>query len=57
MDEDGWDKCLKLSTHAFHATEHAEKLEILPQETAKLLNNLGGYLNNRMELASARSVL
>ncbi|MDD4651952.1 MAG: FxSxx-COOH system tetratricopeptide repeat protein, partial [Methanothrix sp.] len=57
LDEDGWDRCLKLNPHAFQSTEHAEKLEILPQETANLLNGLGRYLNNRMELSSARAVL
>jgi tetratricopeptide (TPR) repeat protein len=57
FDQETWEKCSKLSSHAFHASEHAEKLELLPQETSNLLNNLGRYLNNRMELASARSVL
>ncbi|MDD2837161.1 MAG: FxSxx-COOH system tetratricopeptide repeat protein, partial [Methanothrix sp.] len=57
LDQETWEKCSKLSAHAFYAAQHAEKMEILPQETANLLNSLGGYLNNRMELASARSVL
>ena len=57
FDQETWEKCSKLSSHAFHASEHAERLEVSPQETANLLNNLGRYLNNRMELASARSVL
>ena len=57
LNQETWEKCSKLSTHAFHASEHAEKLELSPQETANLLNNLGNYLNNRMELVSARSVL
>jgi tetratricopeptide (TPR) repeat protein len=57
FDQETWEKCSKLSSHAFYASEHAEKLELLPQETSNLLNNLGRYLNNRMELASARSVL
>lgn len=57
LDQETWEKCSKLSAHAFYATQHAEKLEILPQETANLLNSLGRYLNNKMELDSARSVL
>ncbi len=57
LDQETWEKCSKLSAHAFYAAQHAEKMEILPQETANLLNSLGRYLNNRMELASARSVL
>ncbi len=57
LDQETWAKCSKLSSHAFYAAEHAEKLEISPLETANLLNSLGRYLNNRMELASARSVL
>ena len=57
FDQENWEKCSKLSAHAFYASEHAEKLEVSPQETARLLNDLGRYLNNRMELASAKSVL
>ncbi|MDD2834672.1 MAG: FxSxx-COOH system tetratricopeptide repeat protein, partial [Methanothrix sp.] len=57
LDQDTWEKCSKLSSHAFYAAEHAEKLELSPQETANPLNNLGRYLNNRMELSSARAVL
>ncbi len=57
LDQKTWEICSKLSAHAFYASEHAEKLELSPQETSNLLNNLGRYLNNRMELASARSVL
>ncbi|MCK9566036.1 MAG: FxSxx-COOH system tetratricopeptide repeat protein, partial [Methanothrix sp.] len=57
LDQENWEKCSKLSSHAFHASEHAESLDVLPQVTASLLNNLGSYLNNRMELVSARSVL
>ncbi len=57
LDQETWEKCSTLSSHAFHASEHTEKLGISPQETANLLNSLGRYLNNRMELASARSVL
>ena len=57
LDQETWEKCSKLSSHAFHASEHAQRLEVSTQETANLLNNLGRYLNNRMELASARSVL
>jgi tetratricopeptide (TPR) repeat protein len=56
-NQETWEICSKLSAHAFYASEHAECLEVSPQETANLLNNLGGYLNNRMELESARSVL
>jgi len=57
LDEGTWEKCSKLSSHAFSASEHAERLKVSQQETANLLNSLGRYLNNRMELASARSVL
>ena len=41
LDQETWEKCSKLSSHAFHASEHAERLEVSPQETANLLNNLG----------------
>ena len=57
LEEETWEKCSKLSSHAFHASDHAHRLEVSLQETAHLLNSLGRYLNNRMELASARSVL
>ncbi|MCX6679849.1 MAG: FxSxx-COOH system tetratricopeptide repeat protein [Methanothrix sp.] len=57
FDQETWEKCSKLSAHAFHASERAESQEVSPQETANLLNNLGRYLNNRMVLTSARSVL
>lgn len=57
LDMESWEKCSRLYSHAFSASEHAQKLEVSPQETANLLNSLGGYLNNRMELASARAVL
>ena len=57
LDQETWDNCSKFSSHALHASEHAERLGVSPQETAHLLNSLGRYLNNRMELASARSVL
>ena len=57
FDQETWEKCSKLSSHSFHASEHAESLEVSPQETANLLNDLGNYLHNRMELATARSVL
>jgi len=57
FDQETWEKCSRLSSHAFYATEHAESLDVSPQETANLLNGLGNYLHIRMELASARSVL
>ncbi|MCX6676857.1 MAG: FxSxx-COOH system tetratricopeptide repeat protein [Methanothrix sp.] len=57
FDQETWEKCSRLSSHAFHASEHAQRLEVSSQETANLLTNLGNYLHNRMELASARSVL
>ena len=57
LDEETWEKCSKLSSHAFSASDHAESLGVSPQETARLLNDLGNYLHNRMELATAKSVL
>ena len=57
LDEETWEKCSKLSSHASNASEHAERLVISPQETSRLLNDLGRYLHNRMELAPAKSVL
>ena len=57
LDEGTWEKCSKLSSHALSASEHSERLEVSQQETAVLLNSLGNYLHNRMELASARAVL
>ena len=56
-DQDTWKKCSKLSSHAFHASDHAKRLTVSPQETASLLNSLGMYLHNQTELASARVVL
>ena len=56
-NQETWERCSKLSAHAFYASEHAESLEVSPQETTNLLNNLGNYLHNRMEIASAKSVL
>jgi len=43
FDQETWEKCSKLSSHAFDASEHAESLEVSPQETANLLNDLGNY--------------
>ena len=57
FDQETWEKCSRLSSHAFHASEHAEILNVSLLETSSLLNKLGSYLHNRMELASARSVL
>jgi tetratricopeptide (TPR) repeat protein len=57
FNQETWEMSSKLSSHAFHASGHAESLEVSPQETANLLNNLGNYLHNRMELVSARSAL
>ena len=52
-----WERCPKLSPHAFHSSDNAERLAVSPEKIASLLNSLGRYLNNRMELASARAVL
>ena len=57
LDMESWEKCSKLSSHALSASEHAERLNLSQQETANLLNSLGNYFHNRMELAPARAVL
>ena len=56
-DQKTWEKCSEISSHAFYVSEHAQKHEASLQETAHLLAALGAYLENRMELAYARSVL
>jgi tetratricopeptide (TPR) repeat protein len=55
--QETWELCSILSPHASYATDHAERLAILPQETANLLDALGNFRHNRMMLLSARSVL
>jgi tetratricopeptide (TPR) repeat protein len=56
-DQETWEKCSKLSSHAFHASDHAQRLAVSPQETANILNSLGRYMHSRMELASASFLL
>jgi tetratricopeptide (TPR) repeat protein len=57
LDMESWEKCSKLFSHAVSASEHAERLAVSSMETANLLNSLGNYLHNRMELASAKAIL
>jgi tetratricopeptide (TPR) repeat protein len=57
FDQETWERSSKLSAHAFYTSGHAERLSVSLQETAILLNHLGNYLHNRMELTLAKSVL
>ena len=51
-----WGECSILFPHALAATEHAEKLEVAPEATGRLLNHVGGYLWTRAELTAARKL-
>jgi len=50
-----WATCARLAAHARAVTEEAERLGIAPEATARLLNQLGLYLQARAEFADART--
>jgi tetratricopeptide (TPR) repeat protein len=52
-----WDECSLLLPHALATAKYAEELEISLEETCKLLNKLGPYLNERAKFDEAKSVL
>jgi tetratricopeptide (TPR) repeat protein len=52
---ESWATCARLAVHARAVTEEAERLGIAPEATARLLNQLGLYLEARAEFADARA--
>ncbi|PKK83050.1 MAG: hypothetical protein CVT49_10475 [candidate division Zixibacteria bacterium HGW-Zixibacteria-1] len=52
-----WSQSKLLMPHVLTVTEHAERLEILPNETTWLLNEAGLYLKGRADFAEARNLL
>jgi tetratricopeptide (TPR) repeat protein len=54
-DVSAWATCARLAAHARAVTEEAERLGIAPEATARLLNQLGLYLQARAEFADARA--
>jgi tetratricopeptide (TPR) repeat protein len=52
-----WPTCARLLPHALATTEHAEAVQVAPQVTGVLLNQVGLYLLGRAELRQAKAVL
>ncbi len=52
---ESWATCARLAAHARAVTEEAERLGIVPEATARLLNQLGVYLRSRAEFAGAHT--
>ena len=52
-----WAKCSILLPHALAAAGHAEKLDVEPEATGRLLNESGLYLRTRGEFVDARDTL
>ena len=52
-----WPECALLLPHALAAAGHAEELGVAPENTGRLLNDCGLYLQTRGELAEAKSAL
>ena len=50
-----WPVCSRLLPHALAAADHCEPLAVATAETARLLNQAGGYLHGRAEFARARA--
>jgi tetratricopeptide (TPR) repeat protein len=52
-----WPECALLLPHALAAAGYAEKLGVAPENTGRLLNECGLYLQTRGEFAEAKSAL
>ena len=52
-----WPACSRLLAHALAAADRCEPLAVAAAETARLLNQAGGYLHGRAEFARARACL
>jgi tetratricopeptide (TPR) repeat protein len=52
-----WPECARLLPHALCAAEHAEKLGLAPEATARVLNQVGAYLWGRAEFGEAKAAL
>jgi tetratricopeptide (TPR) repeat protein len=52
-----WARCGELLPHIIEAAAHADRLKIVPQEIAGLLNDAGRYLLKRGQYAEAKAVL
>jgi tetratricopeptide (TPR) repeat protein len=52
-----WPQCERLLLHALTAAGHAEALQVAPEATAHLLNQVGLYLEERAEFTEAKAAL
>jgi tetratricopeptide (TPR) repeat protein len=50
-----WPACSRLLAHALAAADHCEPLAVAPDQTARVLNQAGLYLDGRAEFARARA--
>jgi tetratricopeptide (TPR) repeat protein len=50
----GWSECAEALPHALAASKHAEAAGVVPDTTAKLLNQIGEYLTHLGRLEQAR---
>jgi tetratricopeptide (TPR) repeat protein len=51
-----WPRCAALLPHALAAAGHAEALQLANEQTGRLLNQVGRYLEGRAEFAEARDL-
>jgi tetratricopeptide (TPR) repeat protein len=56
-DAGTWPECARLLPHAEAVTQYATELDVAPQVTARLLNQVGLYLHSRGQFREAREVL
>jgi Tfp pilus assembly protein PilF len=52
-----WPTCARLLPHALATAGHAEAMQVAPQATGHLLNQVGLYLGGRAELRQAKAAL
>jgi tetratricopeptide (TPR) repeat protein len=57
VDVAAWPTIARLLAHTLAAADHAERLGVVPDITAGLLNSAAGYLWGRAEYAQARTLL
>jgi tetratricopeptide (TPR) repeat protein len=56
-DMQAWPVCARLLPHALAAVGHTEALQVASEATARLLNQVGLYLEERAEFAEAKAAL
>jgi tetratricopeptide (TPR) repeat protein len=52
-----WPACARLLRHALATTDHADRLDVAAEQTSRLLNRVGVYLDGRAEFAAAQQAL